>query len=98
MDPRESLTEYRILSFVIAAPVLDTSTVPNPDPLEGLRLQDAGMRVKALSRWNNYYVAGMDLAPWLIVCCWHDAHTGVAQLGLRQIMRDYGADGIYLDV
>jgi hypothetical protein len=54
-------------------PAMDTATVPNPDPLEGSRLQDAGMRVKALSRWNNYYIAG-----------------------LRQIMRDYGADGIYL--
>jgi hypothetical protein len=52
----------------------DPKAVPNPDPLEGVFLQDAGMRVKALSRWNNYYVAG-----------------------LRQIMRDYGADGIYLD-
>lgn len=33
---------------------LDTAAVPNPDPLEGPYLQDAGMRVKALSRWNNY--------------------------------------------
>ena len=48
--------------------------VPNPDPTEGIRLQDAGVRVKALSRWNNYYVAG-----------------------LKQIMRDYSCDGIYLD-
>ena len=48
--------------------------VPNPDPAEGPYLQDAGMRVVALSRWNNYYIAG-----------------------LRQVMRDYGADGIYLD-
>ena len=69
MDPREPLTEYRILPCAIAAPVLDSSAVPNPDPLEGLRLQDAGMRVKALSRWNNYYVAGMlDPASCLIVC------------------------------
>jgi hypothetical protein len=50
------------------------SQVPNPDPLEGDRLQDAGVRVKALSRWNNYYASG-----------------------LRQIMRDYSCDGIYLD-
>lgn len=49
----------------------NSAAVPNPDPAEGLRLQDAGMRVKALSRWNNYYVAG-----------------------IRQIMRDYGTDGI----
>ena len=55
-------------------PVLNSLQVPNPDPLEGPFLQDAGMRVRALSRWNNYYIAG-----------------------LRQIMRDYGADGIYLD-
>ena len=48
--------------------------VPNPDASEGARLQDAGVRVKALSRWSNYYVAG-----------------------LKQIMRDYGANGIYLD-
>ena len=48
--------------------------VPNPDPDEGAYLQDAGMRVVALSRWNNFYVAG-----------------------LRQVMRDYGANGIYLD-
>ena len=48
--------------------------VPNPDLSEGARLQDAGVRVKALSRWNNYYVSG-----------------------LRQIMRDYGCDGVYLD-
>ena len=47
--------------------------VPNPDSSEGARLQDAGVRVKALSRWNNYYTAG-----------------------LKQIMRDYNADGIYL--
>lgn len=33
--------------------------VPNPDPAEGNFLQDAGMRVVALSRWNNYYVAGL---------------------------------------
>lgn len=55
-------------------PGMNSAAVPNPDPLEGSRLQDAGMRVKALSRWNNYYIAG-----------------------LRQIMRDYDADGIYLD-
>jgi hypothetical protein len=53
---------------------LNTAEVPNPDPQEGSRLQDAAVRVKALSRWNNYYVAG-----------------------IRQIMRDYSADGIYLD-
>ncbi len=34
--------------------------VPDPDPSEGpLFLQDVGMRVVALSRWNNYYVAGL---------------------------------------
>ena len=38
---------------------LNLSGVPNPDPAEGARLQDAGMRVKALTRWNNYYVAGL---------------------------------------
>lgn len=53
---------------------LNTATVPSPDATEGERLQDAGVRVRALSRWNNYYVAG-----------------------LRQIQRDYDADGIYLD-
>jgi hypothetical protein len=51
-----------------------TKVVPNPDPGEGTRLQDAGMRVKALSRWNNYYVAG-----------------------IQRIMKDFGADGVYLD-
>ena len=57
---------------------IDSSTrasiVPNPDPSEGARLQDAAIRVRALSRWNNYYVAG-----------------------IAQIMKDYGADGVYLD-
>jgi hypothetical protein len=56
----------------VPAPV-NTPTLPNPDPSEGPFLQDVGMRVVAMSRWNNYYVAG-----------------------LRQIKRDYGADGIYL--
>lgn len=51
-----------------------TAAVPNPDPAEGARLQDAAVRVKALSRWNNYYVRG-----------------------IAQIMRDYGANGVYLD-
>jgi len=37
-------------------------------------LQDAAIRVRALSRWNNYYVAG-----------------------IKQMMRDFGADGVYLD-
>ena len=46
-------------SSPISAP-LDTSAVPDPDPAEGTRLQDAGIRVRALSRWNNYYVAGIE--------------------------------------
>ena len=33
--------------------------VPNPDPSEGARIQDVGMRVVALSRWNNYYIEGI---------------------------------------
>ena len=28
-------------------------------PYEGDRLQDAAVRVKALSRWNNYYIKGI---------------------------------------
>jgi hypothetical protein len=34
--------------------------IPSPDPKEGPFLQDAGMRVVALSRWNNYYIAGLN--------------------------------------
>lgn len=59
---------------VSTTPIVNPPHVPNPDPSEGDYLQDAGMRVVALSRWNNYYIAG-----------------------LRQVMRDYDADGIYLD-
>jgi len=47
-----------------------------PVPSYGFFTQqiDMAIRVKAMSRWNNYYVEG-----------------------LRQIMKDYGCDGIYLD-
>ena len=38
------------------------------------REQDAAIKVKALSRWNNYYVEG-----------------------IRQMVADFGCDGIYLD-
>ena len=48
--------------------------VPNPDPAEKDFLQDAGVKVTALSRWNNYYVAG-----------------------IAQMLKDYGANGVYLD-
>ena len=37
-------------------------------------MQDAAVRVRALSRWNNYYVEG-----------------------IRQMARDVGSNGVYLD-
>lgn len=36
-----------------------TPAVPNPAPLEGARLQDAGIAIGAMTRFNNYYLQGL---------------------------------------